>query len=264
MKNKLLKYLIALSLSLVVLGSCKTGPSPKNEAEYQTRTLNISAILFPDRLEKSPTMHFTLNILDIKNPDKAEFFNSLLYNGDNPDAYKENLIEEYRQMYLGESSAEGLSANWEYQEDLDIRMSGEQGMVITRNKYAFTGGAHGAPSRQYHVIDLGELKALSLNDLFRTPESAELLTLIKEELRRYAKLEADQPLSEGIFFEDEPTPSYDFFISQEGISFHWNPYELAPYSEGHIEITLPWKTVRPLLLHEGMEVLTKFGVYLFV
>jgi hypothetical protein len=218
-------------------------------------------------------MDFTINVIDLKRleEEESDFFKTILYEGDSPSEYKDSLVEGFRNIYKDMQAGaaaypEDIPADysWDYQEDLDIRLFGEQGMVIARNKYAYTGGAHGMPSRQYYVIDLGELRALSLEDFFRDPESAELLALAKEELRSYAGLEAGQPLSEGVFFEDELKLSRDFFIGEEGISFHWDPYELAPYSEGHIEITLPWNRVRPLLLHEGMELLTGFGIYLFV
>jgi hypothetical protein len=137
-------------------------------------------------------------------------------------------------------------------------------MVIARDKYVYTGGAHGIQTREYYVVELENYKALAVEDLFQEPAGDGLRKLITEELRRYGGLDQNQPLSEGIFFEDSPEMSKNFFLTEEGIGFHWDPYEIAPYSEGHIEIILPWHLVSPLLRHEGIELLTGFGIYLFM
>jgi hypothetical protein len=40
-------------------------------------------------------------------------------------------------------------------------------------------------------------------------------------------------------------------VTRAGLVFHWNPYDIAPYSEGPSTITLPWEAVRRFIRADG-------------
>jgi hypothetical protein len=264
------KTILFLFVGLAVLaGACKSGrSSKKDEKTYQPKDYAFSVPLFPEKPGEGPAMNVTLSILDTENSgETAAFFNELLYEGDTPDKYRDSLVEYYRQMYRDiQVSAEvpeeehPASFNWEYRETMKVWNPGGGGLVITRDREYYTGGAHGMHTRQYYVIDAGRPGLLGLEDFFRDPRDPELRRLIYEALRSYYGLAERMPLSEGIFFEDEPEPSGNFFIGEEGLGFHWDPYEIAPYSAGQVEISLPWNTVKPLLKNSAAEILAKFGI----
>jgi hypothetical protein len=264
------KILLFLFVGFAVLaGACKNDPSSKKEGKtYWLKDYASSILLFPDQPKGSPSMNLNLSILNTeKTEGKTSFFNELLYAGDTPDKYKDNLVEYCRktyqdmQVFAGVSPGEELPAsfNWEYRETMEVWNPGG-GLIITRDVDSYTGGAHGMSTRQYYVIDAGVPRLLGLEDFFRDPQSTELRRLIYAALRNYYGLAEGMPLSEGIFFEDEPELSGNFFLSEEGLGFHWNPYEIAPYSVGQVEISLPWNTIRPLLKNSGTEILAKFGI----
>ena len=75
------------------------------------------------------------------------------------------------------------------------------------------------------------LKTLLLNALIAQTDNAES----KRDLRRMGYSVADV------------VPNENFYVTQEGITYVYNPYEIAPYAMGCIEIFLPWETVRPLI-----------------
>jgi hypothetical protein len=122
------------------------------------------------------------------------------------------------------------------------------------------GGAHGMLTRRYYVIDLESQKLLKIDDFIDDYQGDMMRELIYEELRHYSGLKRNQSLSEGIYLNDEPELTFNFYINEEGFGLHWDPYEIAPYSEGAIKIMLPWKRIRPMLLHESMELLAKFNI----
>ena len=45
----------------------------------------------------------------------------------------------------------------------------------------------------------------------------------------------------------ELTPTENFFLDSDGITFHYNIYDIAPYVMGAIQIKLPYDAVRHLL-----------------
>jgi len=149
----------------------------------------------------------------------------------------------------------------------------ERYMLVKRDNYEYKGGAHGMGTTLYYVFDLTDKRVLCICDFFREGTEERLYEIIKNELRGYndrtaaqgtAVLGDDKPLSQEIFLTDEPGVTENIFISEEGMCLNWAPYEIAPYAAGSIEILLPWKTIRPLLKHDAMELLEKFGIHMFM
>ena len=46
-----------------------------------------------------------------------------------------------------------------------------------------------------------------------------------------------------VFYVDAIEPGEVFRVGEEGITFYYDPYELAPYVFGGIEITIPWEAL---------------------
>ena len=50
----------------------------------------------------------------------------------------------------------------------------------------------------------------------------------------------------GYLFSMEMYPSSNFILGKDGITFIYNPYEIAPYALGRIELTISNATLEPL------------------
>jgi hypothetical protein len=215
---------------------------------------------------------------------QAAFINQLLYSGADLDSYKDQVIKEQREHYrsslsfLEDIDTENLkifdldgveiddweNSHWHYKEQFAPVGPRYRGMVIERTKETKMGGVPGQLSKRYFVIDLEEQKLLKIDDFIDDYQGDQMRDLIYDELRTYSGLEKNQPLSDGIYLNDDPELTFNFFITDEGLGLHWNPYEIAPHSEGDIQIVLPWKKIRPLLLNSCMELLAKFNINLLV
>jgi hypothetical protein len=165
------------------------------------------------------------------------------------------LIAHYEAQYA--EDAAGLSAydqpseimNWDYAETTGTETHTSKFLVVSRDRDYYLGGAHGMQEKAYFVLSLAEPARLKLEDLVRS--RAELQPLLEEALRAYAGLQKGDPLEDGGFFEDTAPAPDNFFLSGTGLGFHWDPYEIAPYSMGPIEVTIPYDRVRPLLSPRG-------------
>jgi len=244
-----------------------------------------TVLLTPERPGDSPKMDIALSLFQMKYPSsQVAFLNQVLYSGAGPEAYKDRIVREQREnyrkslSYLGDIEGEELkvfdldgveitdleSSNWRYTENCAPISPRTRGVVIERTKETYTGGAHEMRTTRYFVIDLEAQKLLKIDDFIDDYQGEPMRELVYEALRKYGGLKKGQPLSEGIFLSDEPELTFDFFINEEGLGLHWNPYEIAPYSEGDIQIILPWKQIRPRLLNGGMELLAKFNINILV
>ena len=50
-----------------------------------------------------------------------------------------------------------------------------------------------------------------------------------------------------MMFIREIGPNGNFSVSEDGVTYIYNHYEIAPYAMGIIRVTLPWDDVRELL-----------------
>jgi hypothetical protein len=241
--------------------------------QYTQRHYTFSILLDPEQPGYSPQLDLALSLLYMEYPaEQAKYLNETLYSPSSLDTYKDHIIIEQRKNYrskAAEMAQSGLNDermhNWWYSETVNIREALGQGLIVERDYNAYSGGAHPDRTKRYYVLDMIEYKQLNIDDFFVNFHGDQRLRdIVYEELRKYSKLTKTQPLSEGIFFTDEPELSFNFFITQEGLGLHWDPYQIAPYVAGYIEIILPWNAIRPMMSYPGIELLTKFNIYLFM
>ena len=199
-----------------------------------THTVNLLRDI-PD-----PRMTMVFSLLEAGgNVKDIEFINKNLYQGQSPAQYKDAVIQEWQTDYLENreyaGSQDPLPAvfNWEYWEKMDFNLFKERGMTVRREIYTYSGGAHGMGTVKYSVFDLADKRVLKMDDFFRDDTVERLYSIVKSELLRYnnargyAVLGEKEPLSQGIFFSDNPALTDNFFINKEGMGLNWEPYKIA-------------------------------------
>ena len=110
--------------------------------------------------------------------------------------------------------------------------------------YEYLGGAHGSlalESRIYHEKRMQDgkrvLRVLKLGDLFRSPAEA---------IRAFSEYSRDELLKRGLdpsMVEPGTAPSAEnfnvFLLSNDGIVLFFEPYQVAPWADGTIRLTVP-------------------------
>jgi hypothetical protein len=256
-------------MGFLLAGGCKSAPSSFAELEPETLLKKTSILLYPEQGEGSPRFSLILSLLDFPgDPELGRLASALFYEGDAPRVYGDKLIEryrkEYREAYRVEPSAGaggefGASMDWEYAEAMDVEapVRGSPLAVLSRTREYYLGGAHGMRETKFAVIDTAGHEALGLGDFFKAGWEPALRNRMEAELRRFAGLQPGAPLSEGGFFEDRVKVPGNFFITAEGLGFHWNPYEIGPYAMGPVEIVLSRGEIRNLLSPRGLSLMGK-------
>ncbi len=115
-------------------------------------------------------------------------------------------------------------------------------------RYAYMGGAHGNSSRLLYNFDLSNARLISEQNIFIENYQNSLAQLIKQQIvEDNAEMESTADLNEFHFFEDEIKPNNNFYVNADGIVYVYNPYDIAPYSTGQIEVALTFERLKPLL-----------------
>jgi hypothetical protein len=271
------KLLAGIAALAALLSACGTSP-PADTSLFRQWYYSYSVLLSPTEPKGSPKLNLSMTLLETKERGEiGEFFYAVLYGGESPEEYKDSVIREQRDLYRharrsvdeDPESGNDPSFNWRFSEVIDVKTFPGTGIVIERDREYFSGGAHSSITKRYYVLDMEGKKVLTLHDMILDFENPYLMEILFAALRDYSgsrgePIEAGMPLSTGIYLVDDPKLSLNFFVTEEGLGLHWDPYELAPRSEGRIEVVLPWRSVRPYMAHFGMEAMTRFGIYLFV
>lgn len=123
----------------------------------------------------------------------------------------------------------------------------EKGLLsVGYGTYSYTGGAHGNHATILATYDLGQKKTLTLNDVFLPKFEKTINNALNNAARRQFGLKANEPLSNKLFGNSiESTPN--FCITHKGILFLYNPYEIAAYAYGEIELFIPFSEIKSMV-----------------
>jgi hypothetical protein len=106
-------------------------------------------------------------------------------------------------------------------------------LVLSDNYYEYLGGAHGNNFIHYYNIDLKSKKLLKLSDILLNTQG--LAQEIYNKLEEQGKAKVLFVTAQTIYLPD------NFYISGSRLYFVYNPYEIAPFSEGQISVEFTFK-----------------------
>ena len=113
----------------------------------------------------------------------------------------------------------------------------------------FTGGAHGAHALLYRNFRPADGSLIERDDILVDNGLEELTRIAEAIFRRERELAPDASLEEaGYWVENGRFALNDnFLIDADGLRFHYNEYEIAPYAYGATELLIPYASIGHLL-----------------
>lgn len=108
---------------------------------------------------------------------------------------------------------------------------------------SYVGGAHGMYYSIPYIIDLRSGKIVTENDLFKPGYVAPVTELIKESLK--GEWESDGSYDD--MAQEGMVPNGKCGVSADGVTWYYQPYEIASYAQGIITATVPWEDLKPYI-----------------
>ena len=196
---------------------------------------------------------------------KGTFFNNESYDSLSPKEAVNKYLEEYTEEYreLGNQYHEDMvnlegdnQPSWywyQLQKSNEILYEDESVLSYSVQHADYTGGAHGSLNVLYYTIDLNELTTITEESIFKPNYYKFLTSKIIERLMKKYNLDSPAKLMEEGFFDiNEIAPNNNFWINNEGIHYIYNQYEIAPYSMGPIEVTIPYEDIKSIIIPESI------------
>ena len=169
-----------------------------------------------------------------------------------------NKLSEFYTADLKEGMHEDELPSWynhEYNIASELKLVRDSIYNFSVTNYEYTGGAHPNTTIQWVNINANTGKELKKSDVFIEGSDKKIIQLITDHLIAEAnkKLETDTITSidglreNGILLNvDLYVPDF-FLITEEGISFLFNRYEIAPYVVGDFQLNIPYAEIENLM-----------------
>lgn len=101
---------------------------------------------------------------------------------------------------------------------------------------------------QYLVFDLKTGDKISQRDIFEEGFEPKVAELLKKQIMIDNGFESEeQMINNGFFFAMNIVPNDNFNVTEEGISYIFNPDEIAVYSLGQTEVLIPFEKIQSVL-----------------
>jgi hypothetical protein len=157
----------------------------------------------------------------------------------------DSFIEDFKQFKKEEPE---YPQNWFYEMNAKVEYYSQNILCLDLSQGGYTGGAHGNSYTQYINLNLKNADPLILKDLLVKDFEPKLNELIDKKFRELKDLKPGDNLEDkGGLFENKIKHNQNFAVTNEGLLFYYNNYEIAPYSEGPTELLITYKELNKLI-----------------
>ena len=249
-----------LSTFLFLLAGCSsTDEVTKFNVVTADKSVSLSAA------EGSPqcNVHLELSYATEDNGHKAEIINNIIEQRlldmqdlnmqEAADSFANEYTAQYRTLLplYNQDRGDGKKADW-YNYHYILKTDVEQGYEGTSVYHAYLdyyeGGAHGVSQHLTINFEKSTGRQLMLADLFVPGYEHQLSAILQKALCAYAGVDNLNELKEqGYLYSMDMFPSENFIRGKDVMTFIYNPYEIAPYEKGCIELKVSYTEIDGLL-----------------
>ena len=143
-----------------------------------------------------------------------------------------------------------LAMPWNMEATIKVERQTDKYVMLHTNTNWFMGGNHPISMKYYYMYNRKNFKRITLDDLFQKGYDQKFLNIAEEIFRKQEGLKSDDKLSEenGYFFGNQRFILNDnFILTEKGIKFLFNVYEIKPYVAGITELEIPYQQLKALL-----------------
>ncbi len=148
-------------------------------------------------------------------------------------------------------------SNFEFMRSSNISMDTKDVITVATSDYSYTGGAHGMHGTGYQNIDKRSGTLIKEGQFFKPDYTDKLAVLIQDEIERRNNIKPENEEEAIPLLEDvkDVKPNGNFYFTKDGVVYAYNIYEIAPYSQGIVEITIPYERITPLVNNQYLQII---------
>jgi len=221
---------------------------PQGSFQFELKQFEDSLIAFPGMQESSVARVDISSVMPKGNELLLRYVEKLLgFKLESTQNFKNTYrkyFEEYRQNLPSpeDNSVPMHVYNYFYSQAVLVRYNDNNLVMFEEKVYEYTGGAHGNYGSTLHCLDVAKNARLELSDII-SADSATLQKIVEQQFRKQYKIGASEKLTK-VLFEEHLALTRNFYLTGKGIGFLYNPYEVAAYAQGQIEVFVPFTVLK--------------------
>lgn len=160
--------------------------------------------------------------------------------------YRENMAPLYRE----DADDDTKHAWYEYHYEIETEaLEGKDNCLVYIIELSmYEGGAHGIEQKLAMNFDEETGHQITYDDLFVQGYDHRLREMLLEKLKKYTNTHSLEELQEeGYLFAMDIYAPQNFILGDDGITFIYNPYEIASYAQGRTELTLSYSELKAIM-----------------
>jgi len=254
------KFLIPLAALALTICACQRNSSSLKTELYEDDYVLPLSELRSDSLKVKMSVEYPVGGASdevLKNLRKsiADVVFGGLNNNDNVAECGENrrqeIVDEYLAEY-GQSAADTTDQrimSWEFDDQAYFLPDWKDYYIYVVSIYEYLGGAHGNPAYITFVFDKKTGKQVEEWDFFKEGYEAPVGKLICKHIASdiIPTFTADGIVPEElqkVADENIACPNGVYLPGTDGVTWTFQPYEIAPYAYGIISVTVPWNELK--------------------
>lgn len=142
-----------------------------------------------------------------------------------------------------EVSDMGFGLSDETQEFVSVMYENEKTITLAHYVFSYTGGAHGNYGTNLYPVLKSNGKILKLTDVLTEKGITELPKILDQVARVQYKIKSGSLKDNGFFVNHIPVGK-EFYVTEKGIGFLYNPYEIMPFAAGQVNLLIPFSAIK--------------------
>jgi hypothetical protein len=164
-------------------------------------------------------------------------------------------LQEYDTTNISSSYYELL---WSVDKSMKVVCNSDELLSLEFSAYQFAGGAHGMYGSVFSSIDMKTGKQIRLYEVIDTLQKSKIAKILTQKVRYNYDIKASDSLSDANFFTESIVPGNNFYLTKKGIGFFYNPYEVACYALGTVNVFVPFNEIKEFMKKDFM---IKYGIF---
>lgn len=247
----LLIIVISITIYFLFLSCQKSSTQYTDTLVYDLQSLQ--RVYQNCNIDSSDCAHISYTYPLFKSPQPlADSLNALVLTifgvnkNTNMEQSQQTFMAEYEKF---EKEFKDSEQSWYSQTNVNVHFQTNNLVCISVDMDDFTGGAHGMYSTIYSNYYKPKNEILTLQKLFSDSNLKKLLSIAETGFRTANELTIKANLDDaGYWFKDNKFHLSDnFVLTNEGATWLFNPYEVASYAQGTIELSVSKKELLTLL-----------------
>ena len=172
----------------------------------------------------------------------------------------DSMARHYLATYMREMGEEraDFDAEMGFERSLTVERTYETNQFVTINvqMYQYSGGAHGGTLCYGLTFRKSDGRRMGMNVLNNLVGDEEWTSMQKEGLMEYFDVKTDSALQDCLLDVETyliPNPQYEPYLSEKGMEFVYQQYEIAPYAAGLPSYTVPYNRLGKYLNTTGRQ-----------